>query len=128
VKGISHQWDRSLNWAWILLVGCLLKFGYTRFEPSDYNKDFYPWIKDYYDIPLMDHRNYFYLLGERFFIMVLFYIIARVVVCWQTKVLWFLEVLYIFDFIITFHASPFGIIKMIIMGIIFLLTLTTWKQ
>lgn len=131
VKAISLQWDQSLSWCWLLLVGYLVKFAYTAFPKVDYVKEthllsnFYPWMSG---IPLMDHRNYLYLLGERFFIMILFVILSRVVVCWQTLVLWILEVMYIFDFLFTFHSSGFGTIKMIIMGIMFLLTLIKWKR
>lgn len=131
LQGISLQWDQSLSWIWLLLVGYLMKFAYTAFRPVDYTyeryllRDFYPWLTS---DPMMDNRNYFYLLGERFFIMILFMILSRVVVCWQTTVLWVLEAMYIFDFILTFHSSGFGTIKMIIMGTIFLLTLIKWKQ
>lgn len=131
LQGISLRWDQSLSWIWLLLIGYLIKFAYTAFDPVDYVKerhllkDFYPWLTS---DPVMDHRNYFYLLGERFFIMILFVILSRVVVCWQTMVFWILEALYIFDFLITFHSSGFGTIKIIIMGTIFLLTLIKWKQ
>jgi hypothetical protein len=130
VREISRRLAQNHNLLWFMLVAYLFKFAYTKFEAVDYSKqelltDFYPWMDGN---PLMDYRNYFYLLGERFFIMIIFFYVSRVVVCWQTMTLWILETLYIFDFLLTFHSSPYGTIKMIIMGAIFLLTLIKWKQ
>lgn len=74
----------------------------------------------------MDERNYYYLLGERFFIMVLFFFMSRSIKCWQTFVLWALSVIYIFDFLIFFHDSPMGRIQMAILFFMFIPTFVKW--
>jgi hypothetical protein len=127
----SPQWDQSRKWAVLLFIGFLGKYAYTIFQEVDYAtqshllKNFYPWMSAEYKIPLMDWRNYVYLIGERFFIMVLFYIISRLMYCWQTILIWFLSVLYVVDFVTTFHASIYGSVMVSVIGILFITTI--WK-
>lgn len=129
---ISPQWDQSRKWAILLFVAFAVKYVYVLFPAVDYEKqahllrDFYPWLAEG-KIPLMDWRNYVYLIGERFFIMVLFYIISQLMYCWQTITIWVLASGYIVDFLITFHTSIYGAVMVSIIGLIFTYKIIPWK-
>lgn len=126
--GLSLNRNPIRNWLWLLVAAFFVRFLYMQFEPADYKdpsqlKNFYPWING---VPLMDHRNYYYLMGERFFDMVQWFFIYRVIKCWQTLVMWGLSVLYFFDYLISFHSFGFGRVYFIIMAIMFLPTIYRW--
>jgi prepilin signal peptidase PulO-like enzyme (type II secretory pathway) len=117
----------------LLFAAFVLKYAYVLFPEVDYEKqshllkNFYPWLASG-EVPLMDWRNYVYLIGERFFIMALFYVISQLMYCWQTIVMWVLLTGYIIDFLITFHTSKYGPIMLGIIGLIFISKLIPWKK
>jgi hypothetical protein len=121
----SPQWDQSHKWALFLLMAFTAKYLYILFPAAAFDKNFYPWRDD---VPLMDWRNYVYLIGERFFIMVLFYIISRLMYCWQTLLIWLLTTGYIVDFLLTFHSSRYGAVMMSIIGLLFISKLIPWSK
>src|SRR6188768_576352 len=129
----SPQWDQSRKWAILLFVAFALKYLYVLFPEVNYEKEshllknFYPWISAG-KVPLMDWRNYVYLIGERFFIMVLFYIVSQLMYCWQTIVIWVLMCGYIVDFLATFHTSRYGPVMLAIIGLIFISKVIPWKK
>lgn len=130
---LSLSRNQIRNWAALMLVAYLAKFAYVFFPEVNYEtqsyllKDFYPWLELKH--PKMDDRNYVYLAGERFFNMIHAFAWSRVIVCWQTLTLWVFEVLYIFDFILTYHSIGFGTVKTIIMCFIFAITIIRlWKS
>lgn len=129
----SPLWDQSRKWAGLLFVAFMAKYAYIFFDEVDYSlhpeklQQFFPWVT-WDSVPKMDWRNYVYLIGERVFIMVLFFIISQLMYCWQTILIWFVTTLYIFDFILTFHTTMYGSLMVGIIVLLFISKLIPWKK
>lgn len=126
----SPLWDQNRKWAKLLFFAFAAKYAYVLFDQVNYADhpeqliQFFPWIDD---VPKMDWRNYVYLIGERVFIMILFYIISQLMYCWQTVLIWALYVLYVIDFLLYFHSTIYGAIMVSIIGLLFISKLISWK-
>lgn len=128
----SPQWDQSRKWAALLFFAFMSKYAYVLFPEGNYSKpetltQFFPWV-DWVEVPKMDWRNYVYLIGERVFIMILFFIISQLMYCWQTVLVWLLVTLYIFDFIGTFHSTKYGSVMVGIIGLLFISKIIPWNR
>lgn len=120
------------NWVWLIFVAYMAKYLYVIFPYNTYEDlsrhperliNFFPWRDD---VDTMDARNYVYLIGERFFTMVLFFFLSRSIKCWQTFILWVMSVVYIFDFMIFMHDSVVTKLQGIILTIMFIPTFYRW--
>lgn len=125
IHQILHQQDQnqSHKYLWLIAIAFAFKFAYGPFHSEDLY-DFFPLV----DNPLMDKRNYVYLLGERIFIAVLFLVLHWYAKSWITFWLWFAETLYILDFFFFYHTTWFGEIKMVLLGITFLPLFLKWMR
>lgn len=74
-------------------------------------------------------RAHVYYMGERFRWMIYTFAIDILARCWQTRLLWWLEVLYFIDYFLFFNNTPYGVIKGVIMGVVLIITsIQLWKQ
>lgn len=124
IRRLQEDQLLSLSIAFLILVAYLAKYAYGLYPESEITTDYFPFA----DVEI-NMRKHAYYIGERFFIMILFFIIHRLCNSWLTLILWLMETLYIFDYLLTFHESYFGEVKMVIIGSIFTITmLNKWKM
>lgn len=118
----------SLEDALLILLGYAFKYAYSLpvFVNTDmmdqatrelYLRNFFPWFSpdglDWLQIPLMDSRNYVYLLGERFFVFCIVLLLHKHFRNWPTLFICMFHGIYILDFLVVFHASPVGTVSII---------------
>jgi len=139
LKGINRLSGQSHKYLWLLGVAYACKFAYAICENVDYTKhpermkewiNFFPWFTESHrmamEIPLMDMRNYVYLLGERLYLSIVFSLLHWYAGTWVTFGLFIFHCLYIFDFFFFFHSTHFGSVAMVTIGILLIPLFIKW--
>jgi hypothetical protein len=121
----------------IYLIGFIASFAYTMYPEDNHFQNFWSfnwqWLHLQWEDFSINMRAHVYYIGERFRHIINAYLIGSLIPCWQMEVIFWMEVIYLYDYLLFFNNTEYGRFKgiawitvLIITG--FLNFISRWKK